>query len=669
MRIRARLLAVGLFALLGAGILVPASAWASEPEVPFWSAGGARVESGTRAVKIMNASGVKVALRSHIETIEVEIRCESGALGEDAIEGSQPKHAGKVSGALDLEKCKLFAKEGESFNEVSECTVAPIKSGKLNGALWLEGKKGEGATAVVVFESKESPLAKIAISGCALEGDYSLTGSFAAKIIPLNEEFEYTQWLLPETAITTAWRPPGEEGETKIGLALEGNPATLQGEMKVELESHERFDGGTAPVAGIEAPFWGLEHKRLQLGEEEELKEAEVPRPPSSELNKLSWKLKGTEVETRCGKVTVGGPKIEGSLNQHDGRFQAKSIKLSECTFFAKEKGEFIEQKMCEVPAFSFLKLSGKLWLLGFRTERNDKPILVLGPESLTGGKAVLGTIAVKNRGSEKCPFLEENYVIEGGLLTHLTPENAETKVLELSITESAAHVWQSAEQEAEKNVVLSHGSERVFVDIPSIPLQPKSGRLFGAGSTGVGEGLFESTNGKPSSTSKGKAVVLEGGGGTVECGSAEDTGTILSGIGGTQTLDGPVLQLKVSKWNECKAKSAEFKEIVPKVKACTLDLIAAGNDKARGSVVTECTAEATVLSLTCTIHLPVEKSSEKVNFGLEKNALENSGSGLLIKAENSGLTTTTSGTCLGVKGTKEGKFRAKVENEGVNWE
>jgi hypothetical protein len=487
MTVGVRLLTFGLVALLGAGVFVPSAALGSEPEVPFWTVAGSRLASGSKTAAIGNVAGVKATLRSHIETIEVEIRCEKETLGESVIEGSQVKQAGKASGTLELAGCKLFAKEGETFVEDAECEVVPIKSAPLSGALWLEGKKGEGATAVVVFESKTSPLAKIAINACAFEGAYSLTGSFAARLLPQNEEFEFIQWLLPETAVATVWRPPGEEGEKTVGLALEGNAATLQGEMKVELASHEVFGGGTEPVAAIEAPFWGLEHKRLNLGEEEGLKEAEGPRPPTAEAAKLAWKLKGTEVETRCGKVTVGEPKVEGSLNQHDGRFKAKAIKLAECTFFAKEKTEFVEQKTCEVPAFSTNRLSGKLWLAGFKQERGKKPVLVLGPETLTAGKSVLGTESIKNKGSEKCPFLEENYAIEGGLLTRLTPENAETKVLELSITESAAHVWQSAEQEAEKQVVLSHGSERIFINIPNIDLQPKSGQMLGGGSKGVG--------------------------------------------------------------------------------------------------------------------------------------------------------------------------------------
>jgi hypothetical protein len=665
---RIGLLVLALTGLVVVGMLAAASAWGAEPEVPFWNVVGARLASSSKPASIANVAGVKASLRSEIETTEIELRCASEALHEGALEGAEAKHAGKATGSLELASCKLFTKEGEAFVEDAECTVSTIKSVPLNGSLWLEGKKGEGATTVVVFEAKESPLAKITIGGCALEGSYSLTGSFAARLIPQNEEFEYIQWLQPEAAITTAWRPAGEAGETKIGLALEGNPATLQDEMKVELASHEVFGGGTEPVAGIEAPFWGLERKRLQLGEEEELKETTVP-VQQTKIPRLSWKLKGTEVETRCGKLTVGTPMIEGSLNQHDGRFKAKSLKLSECTFFANEKGEFVEQKMCEVPPFSFNKLTGKLWLLGFKSERGDKPVLILGPESLTAGKSVLGTVAIKNRGSEKCPFVEENYTIEGGLITHIAPENAEASALELSVMESATHVWQSAEQEAEKQVVLSHGSERVLINAPLPFLQPKSGKTIGGGSTGVGEeeGSFNSTNGKATDAFKSGKIILEGGGATFECASAEGKGVIT--LGGKEAKHGNHLSLDTEKWNECKASSKEFKELKPKVKACTLRLTkAAGEAKAKGSVVSECTIETTVLFLTCTVHLTPEKEAEKVNFGLEKNVLENSGANLIIKAEDSGITTTTSGTCPGVSGGKENKMKTTTTVEGVNW-
>src|ERR1700689_2326253 len=132
MTIKVRLRAFGLVALLGAGMLA-SSAWGSEPEVPYWKVAGKRLESGSQKATIKNPTGVKTTLQSKIGITEVAIRCESSALGEGAIEGSQVKHAGRASGVLELAECKLFAKEGGTFKEQTACEVPPIKSTKLTG--------------------------------------------------------------------------------------------------------------------------------------------------------------------------------------------------------------------------------------------------------------------------------------------------------------------------------------------------------------------------------------------------------------------------------------------------------------------------------------------------------------------------------------------------------
>lgn len=176
----------------------------------------------------------------------------------------------------------------------------------------------------------------------------------------------------------------------------------------------------------------------------------------------------------------------------------------------------------------------------------------------------------------------------------------------------------------------------------------------------------FKSTSGKPTGNGKSGPLVLEGGGATLECTSASGTGTILSGAGGKEQLKGPVLQLKTTTWNGCKAKTKGIKEATPKVKACVLNLTqAAGGTKAKGSVVTECTVSTTVLFITCTIHVPPGNGTE--NSELLTNTLENSGNNLIITAEDSGITQTISGTCPGVTATHEAKQKATVTGEGAN--
>lgn len=481
MTARVRLLALSLVALLGTGALMSATASAT-PEVPFWNLAGKRLESKTQKASIENRSGVKTTLRSKIGVTEVEIRCGHGALGEGEIEGSSPGHAGKASGVLELSECKLFAKEGGVFKEQTACEVPALKSVALTGALWLEGKKGtEVATTVVVFEAKESPLAKVLINNlkeCAYKGSYGLTGSFAMVLLPQDEEFTFIQWALPEAPVAHVWRPPSEEGEKSVGLSLEGNTASLQGEMKVELESEEAFGGGTAPVPGIEAPFWGVQHKRLYAGEERELESGAIKEPAV-----LVGKIKGTEVEIRCDKVIIKEGNLLGSNSQSDGGITIKTIEFSECRLFAKEGGKFVEQPTCEVAPFVTGKLTGRLWLEGLKIQRGLKPLLVL--ESAEA--ATLAEIKIKSKAGEKCALAEEKYKLEGRLPFRMSPENEEANSLVLSISGSSVELYQPAEQERKIQAKLTHEGEEVQIKLPEVKTQIKGGETFGGGPVGVG--------------------------------------------------------------------------------------------------------------------------------------------------------------------------------------
>jgi len=178
----------------------------------------------------------------------------------------------------------------------------------------------------------------------------------------------------------------------------------------------------------------------------------------------------------------------------------------------------------------------------------------------------------------------------------------------------------------------------------------------------------FQSTNGKASGPGKSGPVTLEGGGATLECTSAEGKGTIQNSEGKEQ-LKGTALALNTEKWNGCLAKTKSQKGLKPTVSACTLVLKqAAGESKAKGSVATKCTIKTSVLFFSCTITVLTEKEG---NVNLEKNALENSGGNLTIKAEDSGITTTAEGSGCGiaeVKGSNENKQKAEVKGEGVNY-
>jgi hypothetical protein len=174
----------------------------------------------------------------------------------------------------------------------------------------------------------------------------------------------------------------------------------------------------------------------------------------------------------------------------------------------------------------------------------------------------------------------------------------------------------------------------------------------------------FQSKTTKGNSSSG--AVVLEGGGGTLECSSTEGEWTILNASKEAATK-GSTLSLNIKKFNGCKVKSSEVKEAKPVVKECTLHLTqAAGETKAKGSVATECTVKTTILFFTCVLTVPIEKESPRVNFGLETNILSNSGQNQIVEAADTGITTEAKGVCPGIKNTTEGKQKATVTNQAV---
>jgi hypothetical protein len=172
--------------------------------------------------------------------------------------------------------------------------------------------------------------------------------------------------------------------------------------------------------------------------------------------------------------------------------------------------------------------------------------------------------------------------------------------------------------------------------------------------------------------------VTLEGGGGTLTCTSTSGEWKIRTAgkieeqeKAGKQepTTKGPHLNLTINTWNGCNVTTKSGIKAKPTVGACTLQLEQApGVLKAKGGVVSSCKVETKVFFITCTLTTPAAKESGNVNFGLESNLLENSGSNLLVTAADTGITTTASSGCNagGVESTKEAKQKGLVTAEGV---
>jgi len=481
-RVRAVALAATLILLASGAVMLSTAHGSGETENPHWNVAGKRLESGsTKKAKVKTVSEIQLIISGKMSSTEVEVRCKSSSIGSALLEGSAAEHDGKFSGTLEASECKLWKKESKESKEETACEVPAFSSVALKGSLWLAGTKSEaGTTTVMVLEPKEkteekNEIAKIEVKGasCSLKNTYLLEGSVAAQGLPQNEEFTYMRWVLPSTAITKAWKPKAEEEEKTIGLKLGGETATMQGEEQAELESVEIFGAGTAPLKGIEAPFWGVLGKRLEGGAEAPLTSG---MPKSGTHSTIKGVFQGKEFEIRCTSVKFSEPVLIGSLNQHDGKFKTKGIEFSGCTLWSGG----VEQKTCEVPAFSTKALSGRLWFEGPKGSRGTKGVLVLEPET---GSVVMEP-SIKNKGSETCPFADSPYVVTGSVGFHLSPENEEVETENLTaVSTNKLTVWQSAEQEAERIVELLHEEEvklckeskiekyPVLLETPEIPV------------------------------------------------------------------------------------------------------------------------------------------------------------------------------------------------------
>lgn len=243
--------------------LVASSATANSIEAPFWHVGGHRLEGGeTRAVAIKNPSGTEVTLHGTIGSGAIEIRCKKDIFAEAFYIGSYPETDGTIkTGPIEFAECKLF----KESKEQTECSVSTIKSIPMKGRLWLEGTEAENGSRIIAAFLPESgeQIAEVTITGgtCASKGAYKLEGKFATNIEPEKEYGKVSKYIFPAKPIQHVWQKQFHKEET-LGLKLDGNTASIQGEQEVQTESKEEYSeyaphetrefivkGGTLPAA------------------------------------------------------------------------------------------------------------------------------------------------------------------------------------------------------------------------------------------------------------------------------------------------------------------------------------------------------------------------------------------------------------------------------------
>jgi hypothetical protein len=191
-----------LVILLTSGAALSSTASAARLEAPFWKVGGGRLgEAATKEVSLINKPEAVAIIHATLKGISVELRCKTLKATSALIVGSKSKSDGTGSGVITLSECKLFVEVKEDI----KCKVSNIETVSLKGRLWYEGTEVEqGTKPAMVFEPNSgAKLAEVVIEGseCTFSGNFTLEGSFGARISPENEEATELTLILPKTAI------------------------------------------------------------------------------------------------------------------------------------------------------------------------------------------------------------------------------------------------------------------------------------------------------------------------------------------------------------------------------------------------------------------------------------------------------------------------------------
>lgn len=230
---RSSSVALALVAVLALSAFAASSAFAAE-SAPRWKVGGAFLASGASR-KLEDVSIGEVLIRAPGIT-GFNLKPGSCKLSLGRIVGSGASLPGQLK-ELRL-FCSGFPVEGMSCSETE--TQKPI-AGTL---VWLAGSGGQAGIKLVAEAGAASEMFHLTITGCALAGEYSVSGELIAKVLPVETEQTEDEFQLPKTtectaanAITTWWNNK-EVRETQSlgsGLAVNGSAAQFCGNFHMWL--------------------------------------------------------------------------------------------------------------------------------------------------------------------------------------------------------------------------------------------------------------------------------------------------------------------------------------------------------------------------------------------------------------------------------------------------
>ncbi len=173
--------------------------------------------------------------------------------------------------------------------------------------------------------------------------------------------------------------------------------------------------------------------------------------------------------------------------------------------------------------------------------------------------------------------------------------------------------------------------------------------------------GGFESP--KKESTGKGESygLGLEAGGATVLCGSGTTKLAWTIEQAGKATTKGADLLVAIEKQGECIAESGELASTKATVSECKLE---SQEPNAEEAISGRITNNCIVTAGTCEIKLEGKENEHLEHLKLNAGGVENEN--VFLEPLISDVTTTTKGTCPGIKGTKEGRLFGDTEADSV---
>lgn len=219
--------------LIAAVVLLSAAAApaASAAEAPRWKVGGAFLGSGVKKAYLAELAGKATLSISLLANLVSEDCIITGT-----IVGSGPGVPGAVESSFL--NCKEIEVEG-----APACHVVMVTTEALDGNLgWME-ETGESASLLLRPESS-ARLASVGIEECALEGEYLLSGEFAAGFLPVATEGNSAELLVGPVTTATHWFTP-KAGAARPTMEVEdlvfgGRQATFTGKFSIGLEPVEK---------------------------------------------------------------------------------------------------------------------------------------------------------------------------------------------------------------------------------------------------------------------------------------------------------------------------------------------------------------------------------------------------------------------------------------------